>query len=42
MDDRTNSSMRDMNILVGSSNMKVGQMGFLTVKIIGIIIVFPR
>jgi hypothetical protein len=34
--------MREMNILVGSSNMNVGQMGFLAVKIIGIIIVFPR
>jgi hypothetical protein len=34
--------MREMNILDGSSDMKVGQMGFLAVRIIGIIIVFPR
>jgi hypothetical protein len=41
MAERMSSPMRKMNILVGSSKIKVGQMGFLAVKIIGIIIVFP-
>jgi ribosomal protein S8E len=34
MANRSNSPMRRMNILVGSSCIKVGQIGLLTVEII--------
>jgi len=41
MAERTSNPMREMNILVMSSWMKVGQIGRLTMEIIWVIVIFP-